>query len=277
MTTGLEVMARFEQFAAPAWAEDWDHVGWQLGDPTRAVRRMLITLDVRPAVVDEAIDAGVDLIFSHHPLMFRPAKDLDLRQPQNAMYAKLLAHGITVYSAHTNLDSAPGGMNDWLAAQLGLQNLTGLVPSKLSSPTGEPVALGRVGDLPVTLSPAEFVSWCQQHFHVAGLRFVTPPAAVTQIKRVAIVGGAGSEFYPQVLAAGAQAYVTGDVSYHVAQDMQAAGLMLVDPGHHIEVVCVKQLTTLFKKWAQLAKWPLEIQASQVKTEPFKFMMKDEMK
>ena len=193
------------------------------------------------------------------------------------MYAKLLAHGITVYSAHTNLDSAPGGMNDWLAAQLGLQNLTGLVPSKLSSPTGEPVALGRVGDLPVALSPAEFVSWCQQHFHVAGLRFVTPPAAVTQIKRVAIVGGAGSEFYPQVLAAGAQAYVTGDVSYHVAQDMQAAGLMLVDPGHHIEVVCVKQLTTLFKKWAQLAKWPLEIQASQVKTEPFKFMMKDEMK
>ena len=80
MTTGLEVMARFEQFAAPAWAEDWDHVGWQLGDPTRAVRRMLITLDVRPAVVDEAIDAGVDLIFSHHPLMFRPATKCNVCQ-----------------------------------------------------------------------------------------------------------------------------------------------------------------------------------------------------
>lgn len=66
----------------------------------------------------------MDFIFAHHPVMFKPAKDLDTRNPQNAMYAKLLAHQITVYAAHTNLDTVNGGMNDWLADQLGLNNTT---------------------------------------------------------------------------------------------------------------------------------------------------------
>lgn len=273
MTNGLEIIQQFEQFAAPSIAEDWDHVGLQLGDPSQPVKKVLTTLDVRPAVVDEAIRLGANFIFSHHPLMFRPAKDLDLRQPQNAMYAKLLRHGITVYSAHTNLDTANGGMNDWLAAQLELTNLTGLVPAGKDPVSEQPVAMGRVGDLPKPLSPTAFVDWVQKHFAVKGLRYVLPDPAPQTVQRVAILGGSGGDFYRQAKAAGAQAYVTGDVSYHVAQDMQASGLMLVDPGHHIEVVAALKLQALLKSWATEKAWTCPVVVSQVNTEPFNFQMK----
>ena len=96
MTKGTEIIARFERFASPQLAESWDHSGLQIGNPDQPVHKVMTTLDVRPAVVDEAIDQGVDFIFAHHPVMFKPAKDLDTRNPQNAMYAKLLAHQITV-------------------------------------------------------------------------------------------------------------------------------------------------------------------------------------
>ena len=113
MTTGNQLIARFEKFANPQLAEKWDHVGLQIGNPDLPITRLMTTLDVRPEVVDEAIEQNVDFIFAHHPIMFHPAKDLDTRDPQNAMYAKLLANNITVYAAHTNLDTASGGMNGW--------------------------------------------------------------------------------------------------------------------------------------------------------------------
>lgn len=117
---------RFEQFAPKTIAESKDPVGLQLGSLDAEFHHVLVTLDVRPEVVQEAIEIGADLIFSHHPVMFRPAQNLDLSDPQNQMYADILSHHIIVYSAHTNLDSADGGMNDWLAEALKLSDTTGL-------------------------------------------------------------------------------------------------------------------------------------------------------
>ncbi len=123
-----QLIERFEQFAPKHLAMDNDPVGLQLGSLDAEVHKVMTTLDVRPEVVEEAIANGVDLIFAHHPMMFHPAKNLDLSIPQNQMYATLLQNHITVYSAHTNLDFADGGMNDWLAEQLGLTDLSGMVP-----------------------------------------------------------------------------------------------------------------------------------------------------
>lgn len=238
-----EFVERFEQFAPKSWAEPWDVPGLQLGDLDAPIHKILVTLDVRPETVAEAIKVGADFIFAHHPAMFHPAKTLDLQVPQNQMYATILAHHITVYAAHTNLDSAPGGMNDWLAAALGLTHCTGLVPSNGREATSA-IMMGRIGNLP------------------------TP----TTVRRVAILGGSGSEFYPAALAQHADVYVTGDVSYHPAQDMLAAGLSVVDPGHHIESICIPQLTKLFTTWQTENNWDLTIQPSAINTEPFTFMM-----
>ncbi len=107
---------------------DGDPIGLQIGSLNSDFHKVLTTLDVRPEVVDEAIKTGADFIFAHHPVMFHPAKNLDLSVPQNEMYANIIRHGITVYAAHTNLDFADNGMNDWLAQSLKLKDISGLVP-----------------------------------------------------------------------------------------------------------------------------------------------------
>lgn len=235
----------------------------------------MTTLDVRPETIDEAIDKEVDFIFAHHPVMFHPARDLDTRNPQNAMYAKLLAHHITVYAAHTNLDTANGGMNDWLAAKLGLRDCQPLVPAGNDTITGEPVGMGRVGNIAGEMTPRQFADHCRQLFNVAGLRLVTNLADAQQkIKRVAVLGGAGQDFYTNAVKCGADAYVTGDVSYHFAHDMIGNHLTVVDPGHHIEAVCEHQLALLFKKWqTENDGWDFTIIENSINTDPFNFIVK----
>jgi len=264
-----EFVERFEQFAPKSWAEPWDVPGLQLGDLNASIHKILVTLDVRPETVQEAIDCHADFIFAHHPAMFHPAKTLDLSVPQNRMYAKILAHHLTVYAAHTNLDSAPGGMNDWLAAALGLQATTGLVPSNGQGATPE-ITMGRIGDLAQPTTVRAFAERCKAIFHIDGLRLIshTPDAPVS---RVAVLGGSGSEFYTAAVAQGADVYVTGDVSYHPAHDMLAAGLSIVDPGHHIESICQDHLTQLFTQWAGENDWPIAVQATTLNTDPFTFL------
>lgn len=264
-----EFVTRFEQFAPKGWAEPWDVPGLQLGDLNAPIHKILVVLDVRPETVQEAIDVGADFIFAHHPAMFHPAKTLDLSVPQNRMYATILAHHLTVYAAHTNLDSAPLGMNDWLATALGLQNCDGLVASHGATATAK-ITMGRVGNLPQPTTVAAFAAHCKQVFNVNGLRLIsqTPNAPV---RRVAVLGGSGSEFYPAALAHQADVYVTGDVSYHPAQDILAAGLSVIDPGHHIESICQDHLAQLFNTWAAENEWSLSAQASTLNTDPFTFL------
>lgn len=274
MTTGTQLIKRFEQFASPQLAEKWDHVGLQIGDPDRPITRLMTTLDVRPEVVDEAIADGVDFIFAHHPVMFHPAKDLDTRNPQNAMYAKILANNITVYAAHTNLDTANGGMNDWLAAQLRLTNTVPLVPAGNDPLSGQPVGMGRIGELETAMAPQAFADYCMRIFNVPGLRMVLNPQDKDKtIKRVAVLGGAGQDFYARAVAMGADAYVTGDVSYHFAHDMIANHLLVIDPGHHIEVVAQHGLAQLINDWRAANDWQFTVIENKINTEPFTFVTK----
>jgi len=271
MTTGTTLIKRFEQFSSPQLAESWDHVGLQIGNPDRPINKLMTALDVRPEIVQEAIDQQIDFIFTHHPIMFKPAKDLDVRNPQNQMYADLLSHQITVYAAHTNLDMANGGMNDWLAFQLGLTDSEPLVPAGLDPITHDPVGMGRVGQLAASMTADEFAHHCQKVFGVAGLRLVQPASFDKPIQRVAVLGGSGGSFYQEALQAGADAYVTGDISYHTGHDMIANGLVAVDPGHHIEAVATHQLAELFRSWRDENQWNFEIIENQINTDPFEFI------
>lgn len=274
MTTGTQLIKRFEQFASPQLAEKWDHVGLQIGNPDRPITRLMTTLDVRPEVVDEAISQHVDFIFAHHPVMFHPAKDLDTRNPQNEMYAKILANNITVYAAHTNLDTANGGMNDWLAEELQLTKLVPLVPAGNDPHTGQPVGMGRVGELPTAMTAKKLADYCMKVFGINGLRLVCNSADKKKpLKKLAVLGGAGQDFYSQAVALGADAYVTGDVSYHFAHDMIANHLVVVDPGHHIEVVAQRGLAKLITKWCKENDWQFAVVENQINTEPFTFITK----
>lgn len=270
MTTGTEIINLFEQFASPQLAEKWDHPGLQVGNPDLPVKKLMTTLDVRPEVVKEAIDQHVDFIFAHHPVMFRPAKNLDLRNPQNKMYAQLLEHGITVYAAHTNLDTANGGMNDWLADKLGLIDTEPLIDAGEDPVSGKKVGMGRIGKIRGDFTAEGFAKYCQQIFNVSNLRWAAPASKQT-IRRVAILGGSGQDFWQAALKKGADVYVTGDTTYHFAQDMISNGLTLIDPGHHIEAICEPKLAKLFNNWKEDYNWDIEIVQNSINTDPFNFL------
>ncbi|MCZ1224180.1 Nif3-like dinuclear metal center hexameric protein, partial [Enterococcus faecium] len=102
--SGRTFIQKFESYC-PQWlAEEGDPVGLHIGTLDKPIQRVMMTLDVRPEVVEEAIKKKIDLLIAKHPPIFRPVKRLVTDQPQEKMYADLLKHDIAVYAAHTNMD-----------------------------------------------------------------------------------------------------------------------------------------------------------------------------
>ncbi|WP_270217069.1 Nif3-like dinuclear metal center hexameric protein [Pediococcus pentosaceus] len=259
-----KLIDRFESFAPKTIAFTNDPVGLQIGNVNNDIKRVLVTLDVRPEVVDEAIKQNCDMIFSHHPLIFRPIKNLDLSNPQNQMYAKLIQNSILVYSAHTNLDVAKGGMNDWLTEAMGLNHVQTVYSNHYDT------NIGRIGVLPTPVTVEEFAKTLKKTFNLDGLRLVAN-GNKAMVKNVAVVGGDGGKFYPEMLKAGADVFVTGDVYYHTGHDMLADGINVVDVGHNVEKICIPKLASLFNEWKTNNDWEVEIIESTVNTNPYQFI------
>lgn len=118
-----DVLHALETLAPPQLAEPWDNVGLLLGDPAQPVQKIMVALDVDQALAAEAITAGADLIVVHHPLIFKGLTRIRTDSPQGKLLADLITAGIAVYAAHTNLDSARGGVNDVLAQKLALTEI----------------------------------------------------------------------------------------------------------------------------------------------------------
>ncbi|MFP5113632.1 Nif3-like dinuclear metal center hexameric protein [Bacillaceae bacterium C204] len=126
---GHEVIQLFEQFSPKGLAMEGDKIGLQIGRLNKKVERIMIALDVLENVVDEAVEKNVQLIIAHHPIIYRPLKNLLTDSAQGKIIEKLLKHDIAVYAAHTNLDVAVGGVNDLLAEALELKDTEVLVPT----------------------------------------------------------------------------------------------------------------------------------------------------
>ncbi|MGC4376005.1 Nif3-like dinuclear metal center hexameric protein [Fictibacillus sp. Mic-4] len=129
---GQWIISIMEKFAPKSLAEEGDPIGLQVGTLNKPVKKVMIALDVLETVVDEAIEKGVDLIIAHHPMIYRPLKRIDTSRSQGRVIEKLIKNDITVYAAHTNLDVAQGGVNDWLAEALKLTNTTVLKPTTMA-------------------------------------------------------------------------------------------------------------------------------------------------
>ena len=113
-----------EELAPKKYAMDWDNVGLQLGSNNDTVSRVLVCLDVTEAVLHEAIEGKIDLIISHHPLIFKPIKNVLKDNPLGSLIYKAIQHNIALYCGHTNIDVAPGGLNDYIANIVGLEDIS---------------------------------------------------------------------------------------------------------------------------------------------------------
>lgn len=134
--TVADIIRVMESLAPSSLAEDWDNPGLQVGHRNQPVRTVTVALDPLPEVVAAAYEQKSDLLITHHPLIFNPLKSLDLNTPAGAVIQKALQHGLAIFSAHTNFDSAAGGLNDILALKIGLENLIPLVPRRAARESG---------------------------------------------------------------------------------------------------------------------------------------------
>lgn len=368
---GSEFIQRFKQYC-PEWlAEEGDPVGLHIGTLNKEVNRIMMSLDVRPAVVEEAIAKKIDLLIVKHPPIFRPISRLTTDDIQTKMYADLIKHDIAVYAAHTNMDIISNGLNDWFCEALDVFDTDYLIhthtvkmkklavyipqenakemrkalaeagageqgnyqatsftlngtgrftPNAEANPTigsantpeqvqeskievlfpetienqvvhamlaahpyeepaydvytldnlAENYGIGRVGDLTEAMPTEDFIAKVKKVFDLEGLRVVYPLTKKESIKRVAICGGSGEKFYRNALAAEADVYITGDVYYHTAHDMQETGMLVIDPGHYIESLCKEKMVAQFEQWKNEEDWNVDFFVSETSTNPFSF-------
>ncbi|MBQ2074520.1 MAG: Nif3-like dinuclear metal center hexameric protein, partial [Muribaculaceae bacterium] len=123
-----EITNAIEEYAPLYLQESWDNSGMQVGDPESEVTGVLLCTDVREEIIDEAIERGANVVISHHPLLFRGLKKIVGRSYQERIVARAIKHDITIYAAHTNMDSALCGVNFKMAEKLGLRNVRVLCP-----------------------------------------------------------------------------------------------------------------------------------------------------
>lgn len=213
-----DIIKILEEIAPPAMAEDWDNVGLMLGRRCKAVKKLLLALDITGEVVQLAIAQKADMIITHHPLIFRGLKRVTDNEWQQELLLTLAEKGIAVYSAHTNLDCVSSGVNDVLAKKLHLDNV-----DVLDSDNG----LGRIGIVPAC-SLQEFAAMVKK---ILRADYVAVGDAGKQVHKVAVCGGAGSDLISLALLCGADTLVTGDIKYHEAQQAVFSGLNVIDAGH----------------------------------------------
>ncbi|UTR09376.1 Nif3-like dinuclear metal center hexameric protein [Evansella sp. LMS18] len=360
----------FESFSPKAYAVEGDKIGLQIGTLNKKVKKVMIALDVIEPVVDEAVEEGVDLIIAHHPIIFKPIKALRTDQTYGRTIEKLIKNDITVYAAHTNLDVAPGGVNDLMAEALGLEDTEVLVetfedtlkklvvfvpeneagkvrdalgnagagyignyshcsfntkgtgtfkPGEGTDPfigeqgkmeyvdevkietvfpasiekkviravmdshpyeevaydiyelavPGEKYGLGRIGRLKEEMSLKEFAGHVKAAYGVDGVR-VTGDLGKS-IKKVAVLGGDGNKYVSAALFKGADAFVTGDVYYHVAHDAMLEGLAMVDPGHNVEKIMKDGVKQILDGFIKENNYGTEVISSKINTDPFRFL------
>lgn len=270
-----EIIELMEKVAPGALAEPWDNVGLQLGSQHWPVELIWVALDPDPRVIRAAAQAGVDLLIAHHPLILEPLKRLDLDTPWGAAMGIAIRHQLAIFSAHTNLDAARGGINDLLAQHLELGDLSPLISLPSRDETGaefgqtvpQAAGMGRIGWLAQPFSLMGFGAKVKQAFPSAASR-VVGDRDIT-VEQVAVCSGSGGGLLPQFLASRAQVFVTGDIKYHQAREIELAGKALIDIGHFAsEHIFIDPLVERLRSLLPAGEQGCQIEACLMENDPF---------
>ena len=263
-----EILDALEEFAPLALQDGYDNAGLQIGLAKDAeATGALLCLDVTEDVVDEAVRLGCNLIVSHHPLLFRPLKSVTPYDYVGRTVMKAVKSGVAVYAAHTNLDSAAGGVNYKMAEKLCLQQLEWLNP-KGEYRSGDRVLTageGLIGTLPHPMGRAEFAALVKQVFRLESLHMNCTD--VSTVQRVALCGGAGAFLISKAVEKGADAFLTGEIGYHRFFGYEH-DLLLMELGHfESEQYTLEVLHDVIRQ----ADASLPIHTTTVKTNPINYL------
>ncbi len=215
---------------APFYSQfSFDNAGFLVGRGNKQVQRILVALDITESVANEAAEHQVDLIVSHHPVIWDGAKSVTDETILGRKLLALIANDIAAICAHTNLDAAKGGVNDCLVSALGLQE-TQLLKTYGTYTDGTPFGIEQIGILPgEPISLVDFAAVVKKNLNANGVRYVDVGRPV---HKVAVGGGSCSGSIKDAFAAGCDTFVTADVKYDSFLDAKALGLNLIDAGHY---------------------------------------------
>ena len=233
-----DIIKVIEDFAPLSIQEGWDNSGLCVGSPEDEVTSVLLALDCTPALVDEAVACGADMIVTHHPLIFAGLKKISPDDMVGEAVIKAIRAGISVYAAHTSADKVLEGVSGAMAARLGLVSVSVL------DEDGDGTGLGVVGDFPQPMTASQAIAFVKERFSLKAMKTSRPSDGM--ISRVAMCGGSGGSLIKAARNAGAQLYISGDISYH--NFFTSDDFMIMDIGHYeSEIEIVDILFSLIKK------------------------------
>ncbi len=240
MASVNDILNYLESLAPQHMKMDWDNVGLLCGRQDKEVKTILVALDPFINVCQEAVSAGADLIVTHHPLIFQPLKSVTDTTAVGKSILLLAANDICAINLHTNLDCAPGGVNDVLAETLDLADISTVLQE------GCQWGLLRTGTV-AQQDLHTFLAHVKRQLGCDGLRYVSGGKPVY---KVAVGGGACGDALMDAVNAGCDTFVTADVKYNQFRDAFDLGLNLIDAGHfHTEnpvvAVIAHKLQTAF--------------------------------
>ncbi len=228
-----KVIKTLEKFAPLETAQEWDNSGWQVNLGKSEAKNLLICLTLTPKILAQAIASECDLIISHHPLIFSAVKKIGYETVAEKLVVDCIKNGIQVYSAHTNLDIAKGGVNDILCEKLGL------TPDKTVD------EFVKIAHLPEKMGLDSFILKLKISLNAPKLKLINPDN-IQEIKKVALCSGSGGEFLSKLKDV--DAFITGDIKYHTALEVQ--NMALIDAGHfETEKIILQTLKNLLHKAA----------------------------
>lgn len=215
MITVKDVYDYINRIAPFGTQESWDNSGFLVGDENQEVGSIMLALDATESIVDEASEKGCSLIVTHHPVIFGKLSEF---HPGNVAYYAAQKN-VSIISAHTCLDIADGGVNDCLADALGLSNI---------EKCNDELGLLRIGDLERNYDLDELISFVSERLGARGIKYTPAPG---KIRRIAVCGGSGAEFYRNAFECGADAYVTANVKHSYFMEFSRFGFCVIDAGH----------------------------------------------
>ena len=238
------VIKEMETLAPICLKEDFDNVGLMVGDRNKEVKKVLLALDCTLKVIEEAKDENVDLIITHHPLIFRKPSSITTDTLQGKKIIELIKNDISLYASHTNLDSVENGLNHTIVSILGFNDSIILEKNNRDDSAG----LGRLVSLDEEISLEELVS-------------------KDKVSKIAIINGSGQDFIAKAVSKGADCIITGDTTYHFASDYKEMGINILDVGHFAseQVTFFNVMERLKEKFSDV-----EFITSKVEEDPFSF-------
>ena len=255
-----DILTALESFAPLSLQDDFDNAGLQIGSADDEVSGVLLCLDVTPDVLEEAVKEGCSVVVSHHPLLFKSLRRVSDETMVEKCVRLAVKNDVTVYSAHTNLDNAEGGVNFEIARRLDLQNLSFLSPSH-NGVGGS----GVIGELAEKEDSRSFLLRVKQVFGVE--RLMCNGTLSRPIRRVALCGGAGDFLLEKAISAGADCFLTGEVHYHVyfghEEQIQIAAIGHYESEQYTVDLLARRLQKLFPE--------LMIKKTKINTNPIQYL------